>query len=228
MPQHDSSSMLAIAETIHWIALAFMATVYLIRLRWLFKFKAGKERQPPGNLERTTPMKGAMFSLANVAMPWMMESTRKGWLFYISFVLFHLGVVAGISLAFMSSLSPSVMATPAVAYVTGGFLAAAFLMGLIRITRRLVRPYMRLISSPDDYFSLFMLTVWFFVGVLAQAYLVGALHNEMILVVYLLNTSFFLVYVPFSKISHYLYYPFTRYWLGRSLGHRGSMPYTRG
>jgi hypothetical protein len=34
--------------------------------------------------------------------------------------------------------------------------------------------------------------------------------------------------VPFSKISHYLYYPFTRYWLGRSLGHRGSMPYARG
>ena len=42
--------------------------------------------------------------------------------------------------------------------------------------------------------------------------------------VFLAWTSFFLIYVPFSKISHYLYYPFTRYWLGKTLGHRGSMP----
>jgi hypothetical protein len=30
--------------------------------------------------------------------------------------------------------------------------------------------------------------------------------------------------VPFSKISHYLYYPFTRYYLGKSLGYRGVYP----
>jgi hypothetical protein len=37
-------------------------------------------------------------------------------------------------------------------------------------------------------------------------------------------TAFFLVYVPFSKICHYLYYPFTRFYLGRSMGHRGAFP----
>ena len=41
---------------------------------------------------------------------------------------------------------------------------------------------------------------------------------------FFLLTAFFLIYVPFSKISHYLYYPFTRYWLGKTLGHRGSLP----
>ena len=71
-------------------------------------------------------------------------------------------------------------------------------------------------------------TGWFLSGVLAQAYFLGWLQNELFLVAFLLATSFFLIYVPFSKISHYLYYPFTRYWLGRSLGHRGSMPYVRG
>ena len=45
-----------------------------------------------------------------------------------------------------------------------------------------------------------------------------------VLLTYFLLTAFFLVYVPFSKISHYLYYPFTRYWLGRSLGYRGVFP----
>jgi hypothetical protein len=32
---------------------------------------------------------------------------------------------------------------------------------------------------------------------------------------------FFLVYVPFTKISHDLYYPFARYALGRTLGSGG-------
>ncbi len=36
-------------------------------------------------------------------------------------------------------------------------------------------------------------------------------------------TAFFLVYVPFSKIGHYLYYPFSRVILGLALGHRGAM-----
>jgi hypothetical protein len=47
-------------------------------------------------------------------------------------------------------------------------------------------------------------------------------------VAYLYLTSFFLLYVPFSKISHYLYYPFTRWWLGKALGHRGSFPVLKG
>ena len=96
--------------------------------------------------------------------------------------------------------------------------------------RRLFRPVLRLISTPDDYFSLFMLTIWFGLGVVTQAHLAGArgLVNENILVAYLFLTSFFLIYVPFSKISHYLYYPFTRIWIGRALGHRGSYPIARG
>jgi nitrate reductase gamma subunit len=107
-------------------------------------------------------------------------------------------------------------------------LAAAFLVGIYRIVRRLVVPVMRLISTPDDYFSLVLLTVWFLLGILALGHIAGPLQSELYLVAFLLATSFFLVYVPFSKISHYLYYPFTRFWLGRSLGHRGSLPYARG
>ena len=37
-------------------------------------------------------------------------------------------------------------------------------------------------------------------------------------------TAFFLFYVPFSKISHYIFYPFTRWYLGKTLGHRGVYP----
>ena len=228
MEHHEPSTLLATAETIHWIALAIMTIVYAVRLWWLHQFRNARERQPPGQPDKTNAVKGGLYSLGNIMMPWAMESTRKGVPFYLTFVFFHLGVVAGIGLAFVSSLYRPAVEIPAVAMTVMGLLGMAFLIGLYRIVRRFTLPHLRLISSPDDYFSVIMLTGWFLSGLLAQAYFLGWLQSELFLVAFLLATSFFLIYVPFSKISHYLYYPFTRYWLGRSLGHRGSMPYVRG
>jgi hypothetical protein len=84
---------------------------------------------------------------------------------------------------------------------------------------------MRAISSPDDYFSLVLLTTWFFFALLAVPNQTSG--GEWHLLTYFILTAFFLVYVPFSKISHYLYYPFTRYYLGKTWGHRGVYPAQR-
>jgi nitrate reductase gamma subunit len=226
----DGSSALHTAEIVHWIALGVMAIVYTTRLSWLLRYKAAKDRSAPGGRGRTSPMKGAYYSLANVAMPWSMESTRKGFFFYLTFVLFHLGVVAGISLAFVSTLNRGFVSHPLVSAIFGTLMALAFLIGVGRMIRRLVMPVMRLISTPDDYFSLLMLTCWFLLGTVTQAHIAGApqFAQEGFLVAYLYLTSFFLLYVPFSKISHYLYYPFTRYYIGKALGHRGALPLAKG
>jgi len=226
---HETSTVLAAAEVIHWIALVVMAVVYTMRLRWLFSYKAGKDKSAPGNPAQSNAKKGARHSLFNVFQPWGMESTRKNFGFYLTFVLFHLGVVAGIALAFLSTVARPFLQLPAVYWITEVLLIGAFLIGIYRIFRRILRPHMRLISTPDDYFSLFMLTGWFALGAVTHASIFGAaaFQNEMYVVAYLLLTSFFLLYVPFSKISHYLYYPFTRIWIGRALGHRGSYPYSK-
>jgi nitrate reductase gamma subunit len=85
---------------------------------------------------------------------------------------------------------------------------------------------MRAISTPDDYFSLALLTVWFLFAALAAPN--RADRGEGVLLAFFFLTAFFLLYVPFSKISHYLYYPFTRFYLGRTLTHRGVFPIRRG
>jgi len=229
---HEVSPALFTAEIVHWIALVVMAIVYTMKIRWLLSFNLAKDRSIPGNPMQSDKKRGARYSFFNVAMPWSMESTRKpkGFVFYLSFVIFHLGVVAGISLAFVSTIAPDFLRIPAVGNTMLAFLIGAFLVSVYRIARRIMRPLMRLISTPDDYFSLVMLTVWFGLGVCTQAYLMGlwGMTSETLLVTYLYLTSFFLLYVPFSKISHYLYYPFTRTYIGRALGQRGSYPVVRG
>ena len=210
-------------EIVHWAALGIMMLVYTIRLLWLFSWKGGRDRSRPG-IHGTKGLGPAVYSMMNVAMPWAMESTRKSFGFYLSFVIFHLGVVVGIFLAFVSSLNRPLLELPIVAYAFMGILGAAFLVAVGRVIRRIAVPVMKLISTPDDYFSVIMLTGWFLTGFLAQAHIFGLLESKWFMVVFLAATSFFLIYVPFSKISHYLYYPFTRFWIGKALGHRGSMP----
>jgi nitrate reductase gamma subunit len=204
-----------------------MALVYTLRLTWFVRrFKAGGERQAATGVPgRTTPGKGILYSMGNVAMPWAMESTRKNPLFWVQFVAFHLGVTASIALLFIIPWVPGWLESGAFVLVMRIPIGAAFLVGLYRIVRRFSDPYIRAISSPDDVFSVILLTVWFFFAFLAVPN--STANGEWHMLGYFFIATFFLVYVPFSKISHYLYYPFTRYYLGKSLGHRGVFPIVR-
>jgi len=213
------------AHRLQEVALVFMAIVYSIRLYWLFQFKAGGDRQPRTGRFSTNPMKGAAYSMMNIAMPWSMESTRKNLFFYIQFTLFHLGVVAAITLSFVIPYGPSLLNNQLVVWMFQIFIGAAFLVGCYRMIRRITSPVMRAISTPDDHFCLLLLTVWFFFAGLAAPNDIS--HGEGFLLTFFFLTAFFLIYVPFSKISHYLYYPFMRYYLGKSLGYRGVYPIQR-
>ncbi len=208
-------------------ALLFMAIVYIMRLRWILKFPAGKERQAPSGPRGTAnPRKSILYSWLNIAQPWAMESTRTKLFLYLQFVIFHIGVVAAIGLSFIIPYGPGLLESTALVMMIQVLCFAAFIVALIRVFRRLGSKHMRAISTPDDHFSLFLLTVWFlFAGLAAPNNLVA---GETVLMIYFWMTAFFLIYVPFSKISHYLYYPFTRYYLGKTMGRRGVYPIVRG
>ena len=205
-----------------------MALVYTARVIWFLRFKAGGERQAPTGSPTTTRAKGILYSWVNIAMPWAMESTRKKFLMYVQFVIFHLGVVAAIGLSFIIPYTKTLLEVPGVVPGLQVVIGAAFVVGIIRIIRRVASPYMRAISSPDDYFSLVLLTVWFLSAVLAAPNPEQTDAGKWCLASFFILTAFFLIYVPFSKISHYLYYPFTRYYFGKSMGYRGVYPIQRG
>jgi hypothetical protein len=206
-------------------ALIFMALVYTKRVLWLLKFPAGRERQAPTGEQKTTKWKGIFYSWAIIGMPWVMESSRTKPFQYAQFVIFHIGVTLAIALSFIIPYAPGVLENGMVVFVLQAAIFAACAIGCIRIIRRIANTYMRAISSPDDYFSLILLTVWFaFAGLSAPN---RPALGEGPLLTYFFLTAFFLMYVPFSKISHYLYYPFTRFYFGKSMAHRGVFPIPR-
>jgi hypothetical protein len=79
------------------------------------------------------------------------------------------------------------------------------------------------ISTPDDYFSLAAVQLFFFLTVMT---LVANTTGWRL--AYFLVTAGFLFYVPFSKISHYVYWFFARVLMGVRYGRRGVMPRTGG
>ncbi|MEZ5358204.1 MAG: hypothetical protein R3F48_05180 [Candidatus Zixiibacteriota bacterium] len=220
------SELLHFAEhTLQEVALVIMAIVYTTRLIWLTRFTAGKERQAPTGIGDIRARRSIIYSWANIALPTAMESTRTKPFLYAQFVIFHLGVVAAIGLSFIIPYAPTLLAETAVVLALQIIIGAAFFVGILRIIRRVGSVYMRALSTPDDHFSLVFLTIWFAFAFLACPN--DATGGEWHLLTYFFQTAFFLIYVPFSKISHYLYYPFTRYYLGKTLGRRGVYPVRR-
>jgi len=221
-----SETLRFVSDELQLMALTFMAIVYLFRIRWLLGFKASRERQAPTGPPDTGPVKGILYSWAIIASPGAMESTRQNPFFYAQFVIFHLAVAANITMSFVIPYAPSLMRSAGVVRGLQVLFAMGCVIGCYRLYRRLTNPYIRQLGSPDDIFSVLLLSVWFFVSVWAAPNRPDL--GEGPLLTYFVMTAIFLVYVPFSKISHYLYYPFTRYYFGKSMGYRGVYPLKRG
>jgi hypothetical protein len=193
-----------------------MALMYAKKIYTLMK-KPG----PPEKAElKGDRFAGALQSLANVLRPWSMESTRNNTYFYVEFCIFHIAVFLTIGATFLIPLVPSLM-TPAVTKVFMLFMGLAFLIGLRRIYRRVTDPNIRIISSPDDYFAISLMTIFFAVGFGALYLWLEGRPETGLMWLFFLMTTFFLLYVPFSKISHYVLYPFGRVMYGQIFGGRG-------
>jgi len=216
MPNEVSHALQILEEPVQYVCLAFMALMYTIKIRQLLKkpFPAEKAELKGDRVA------GALLSLTNVLRPWDMESTQKHLYFYAEFLVFHIAVALTIGSTFLIPLVPSLM-TPAVTTVFMVFMGLAFLIGLRRIYRRLTVPEIRIISSPDDYFAITLMTVFFGVGFVTMWLWIQGKPETGWMWLFFLMVTFFLIYVPFSKISHYVLYPFGRVNFGMVFGGRG-------
>lgn len=135
-------------------------------------------------------------------------------------MIFHIAVVLTIGATFLIPLVPQLM-TPVISKIFMLFMGLAFLIGLRRIYRRATAPEIRIISSPDDFFAITLMTVFFGVGFVTMYLWIQGYPDTGWMWLFFLMTTFFLLYVPFSKISHYVLYPFGRVMFGQIFGGRG-------
>jgi hypothetical protein len=198
-------------ELVHLIGTPVLVILYTIRLIILLKMKKATDKSPnpKGDLG-----KGIWEAFITLAAPWKMSSTRRHWTYYLQFMFFHIGLAFNISLAYLITYAAPFMTAP-VRTVFIVFIGLGTLAGVIRIFNRFLRAEMRAISSFDDYFALILLFIFNVGGILA---LLGLAWGSY---VYFAVIFIFLVYAAFSKIHHYLYYPFARIIYGKDAARKG-------
>ena len=198
-------------------ALAFMAVLYAIKVWQLMQLNLVTDRTP----NRGDPSAGARYSLMLVAMPWQLMSYRLHPVKYLEFVVFHVAIAVAILSTFLIPYAPGLLAVPVIKWGCLLLVAAGVVGGVSRLVKRLSSPALRAVSTVDDYFSILLLTAYFALALLA---IPDAATHRWTITAFFALTAFFLMYVPFSKICHYLLWPFARYYIGKHFGKRGVYP----
>jgi hypothetical protein len=199
------------------IALVWLCVLYVIKAFQLSRLPMLREKAPiKGNA-----VSGALRSYTNIFIPWSMESSRKHFWRWVEFGTYHVGAGIAILNTFTSPFVPGMMTEP-VRWAFAILIVPALVLGLVKLVRRITRPEMRLISTPDDYFALASVEVYFFFAIMALL-----VNTPLWRTIYFLITAGFLFYVPFSKISHYVYFFFAAAITGSRYGRRGVRPQAR-
>jgi len=196
------------------IALTWMVVLYTLKAIQLSKLPMPWEKET----QKGNASQGVLRSYGAIFMPWSVESSRDHFWRWAGFALYHIGCLVAIVNTFTYTFAPGIM-TPTVKLVFSILIAPAILIGFSKFIRRIVKPEIRHISTPDDYFSLLTLQLFFFTGIMAL--LLGTVFWRSS---YYIITAAFLFYVPFSKISHYVYFFFARFLTGKRYGWRGIIP----
>jgi nitrate reductase gamma subunit len=161
-----------------------------------------------------SPAQGVLWAFSLGLAPWAKESARIHWVAYVRGVIVHLAVFVG---AAYLIATPWLELMPAPLLVA---LAALFgigaVLGLVGFWMRRADPGLRLLSTPDDYFSLALVTLF-----LALA--TASALNAGFLPAFWVISGITLAYAPFGKIKHFMYFFYERVFVGLFFGRRGTL-----
>lgn len=203
---------------LHAIGLAWMVAVYGLRVVQFARLPWPGDRAPA----KGSRLNGVFFSYASAFFPWAMESSRKHPWRWLEFFVYHLGAFSAIFVTFALALGPAILIDP-VRYFFAGLVGLAAIVGVIKVVRRISTPELRLVSTPDDYFSLVALEFFF----VATAMILLA-DTLVVRLAFFLVVDAYLFYVPLSKVSHYVYFFTAAVVTGARYGLRGIRPRARG
>lgn len=159
-----------------------------------------------------SPAAGVRYAFTTGMMPWAKESTRIHLLAYLRGIVFHVGIGAGLLGLVLALWMPSLPS--AYRLLLSAVLAVGALAGWAGFAARFVEPGLRALSTPDDHFSVALVSVFLTSGALAW-------REAGWMPAFLLLGAATLVAIPFTKIRHCFYFFFSRYFFGVFYGRRG-------
>jgi hypothetical protein len=200
--------LVSVTRIIALVGMALGLIGILLRLRQIMNRPFNKDHSPGRGSDR----RGILYAFTLGMAPWEKESTRQHWVAYLRGIFFHVGVFVAFGVLVISPwlvLLPSLVIWVAI-MVTG----AGAIFGFAGIVMRLMGENERALSVPDDYFSVFLTSIF-------AALACGVLIWAELLPIFYLTAAILCVYVPFSKIRHCVFFFYSKFFFGKNFGHRG-------
>ena len=175
---------------------------------------AAQRRPYPSELApiKSSPALGVVYAFTLGMAPWVKESARRHWVAYIRGIILHVGIF--IAAAFLIASPWLVQMVWPLRLSLAVFFGIGAVLGIAGFGIRLNDPTMRLLSTPDDYFSLALVTLFLASGAMAA-------FNPDLLPVFWIFSGLTLANAPFGKIKHFIFFIYERVVIGRVFGRRG-------
>jgi len=158
--------------------------------------------------------RGIVHAFSQGMMPWEKESASGHLPTFIGGILYHASIFIAFLYLFWVNLAPASI-RPLWIFRIALFLGAA--AGLALIVKRAVKPHLRRLSCPDDYFANLFVDFYLVIS-LCHTYLP---RSEPLL---LLSAIALFIYIPLGKIRHCFFFFYTRILFGIFFGRRGVYP----
>lgn len=154
---------------------------------------------------------------------WMIPFNTMGWksdpLMTVATFLFHIGfLLVAIFLNAHVVLWETAfgITIPSLPTVFGDYISFVVIAGCIVFAyRRLALPHVKGVTKPKDWLALILVVMPFITGVLAYHQIGPVL---LMTILHMLSGEILLAAIPFTRLSHALFVPFTRAYMGSEFG----------
>jgi hypothetical protein len=161
---------------------------------------------------RGSAWRGLAYAFGPGMLPWHKDGARLHPGVFVSGLIYHVGVFAG--LASVVSVLAGVEVPRASALVIGALAVSGVAGGIVMLARRVESPALRRISAPDDYASNVLVSL--FLGAVA----IHAWQPDRVAALVVTATVLF-AYAPLGKIRHCVFFPLARGAFAVTFGRRG-------
>ncbi|AAC07057.1 hypothetical protein [Aquifex aeolicus] len=110
---------------------------------------------------------------------------------------------------------------PYMPQIVSDILAYAALGSLVALTvHRIFNPVLKLLTGSDEYIANTLIGIVIFTGLLANNWAGGG-NYVWLVTLHMLSAALLIIYIPFSRLSHFVYYFVSVFYYGWKVGRRG-------